>query len=176
MLKKSDFDDYIRYNEVDGSFVWLKRCDKSKYTKTFMSQFNSRFAGKVAGSLSVHGYVRIQVDGVMTPAHRMAYAYVYGELDDSLEIDHINGIKTDNRIVNLRAVDRVVNSKNIKVGTRNSTGVIGVSVSRNKYVSRININKTQVVIGRYDNFFDAVCARKSIERSNGYHENHGRIK
>ena len=54
--------------------------------------------GDVAGSLNGKGYIRIRVDGRLYFAHRLAWLYVHGEWPVD-QVDHINGIKNDNRIV-----------------------------------------------------------------------------
>lgn len=54
----------------------------------------------VAGSWNSYGYRRITVDGRGYPAHRLAWLHVHGRWPQG-EIDHINGIKHDNRLANL---------------------------------------------------------------------------
>lgn len=69
--------------------------------------------GSVAGHVSSHKYIVIKVDGETYKAHRLAWLYVYGKFPDN-QIDHINGIESDNRIDNLRDVlprDNAINKK-----------------------------------------------------------------
>lgn len=68
-------------------------------------------AGMEAGTLARTGYRLLWVDGASVLAHRMAWLWVYGELPGG-DIDHINGVRTDNRIANLRCVTRRVNLQN----------------------------------------------------------------
>jgi hypothetical protein len=56
----------------------------------------------------------------------MAWIYLYGEIPDGMEIDHINGDRGDNRLENLRLATRVQNSINTRVSSRNKTGYKGV--------------------------------------------------
>lgn len=59
------------------------------------------------------GYLRIRIDAVSYKAHRLAWLYHYGEWPEG-ELDHINGIRTDNRVANLRDVPHVENQRNMK--------------------------------------------------------------
>ena len=105
----------------------------------------------------------------------MGWLYVFGE-QPSGEIDHINGKRDDNRIENLRIVDKSGNQKNAKLTKRSTSGIMGVTWhSRDKeWTVRINANKKRIHVGVFDSFLDACCARKSLEISLGYHKNHGR--
>ena len=53
-------------------------------------------AGDVAGSLKPNGYVRVTIARKMYQAHRLAWLYLYGSWPANY-IDHINGIRSDNR-------------------------------------------------------------------------------
>lgn len=107
--------------------------------------------------------------GKSMPAHRIIWEMVYGECPDV--IDHINGDKHDNRLVNLRNVDRAENMRNRKLNKRNKSGINGVSTRKDgKWLVVIRTK----YIGLFDNFFEACCARKSAEYKAGFHENHGR--
>jgi hypothetical protein len=74
------------------------------------------------------GYWRVGLNGRSYLAHRLAWFYVHG-VWPSKTIDHINGIKTDNRIANLRDVDQSTNNSNCHkpVGKQTSSGLRGVS-------------------------------------------------
>lgn len=80
-------------------------------------------AGIVAGTLC-NGYIRIKVDGKDYLAHRLAFLVVNGFLPD--ELDHINGNKIDNRIINLREATRQENQRNTGRRVDNTSGHKGV--------------------------------------------------
>ncbi|CAB4195454.1 HNH nuclease [uncultured Caudovirales phage] len=60
--------------------------------------------GKIAGGLHRTGYRNIRVNGILYPSHRLIWIYHNGAIDENMQMDHINGIKDDNHIENLRLV------------------------------------------------------------------------
>lgn len=100
----------LSYDPETGVFVWrVNRRGRAR-------------AGDVAGSLKPTGYVRIHVAGVPVFAHRLAWAFVHGEMPTHT-IDHINGDPADNRIANLRDVPSRMNSENRRTaGPRRAGG------------------------------------------------------
>lgn len=85
-------------------------------------------AGAIAGSLNRNGYVIIGVDGGLFRAHRLAWLHMTGEWPEQ-HIDHIDGIRNNNRWANLRDVSRAINAQNQRAAhARNkSSGLAGVS-------------------------------------------------
>lgn len=81
--------------------------------------------GAVAGTVSDTGYRWISVAGKRYLAHRLAWLYATGEWPKQ-EIDHVNRVKDDNRLTNLRDVSRSDNCQNIGVKSNNSSGFTGV--------------------------------------------------
>ncbi|HFI4510044.1 TPA: HNH endonuclease [Escherichia coli] len=93
------------------------------------------------------------------------------------EVDHINGIRTDNRYENLRVVSRQTNAKNMKLNINNTSGISGVSwnTRKSKWKSVIWMNCVEKHLGYFDSIIDAFNARVIAEVNMGYHKNHGRI-
>lgn len=90
--------------------------------------------GKEAGSLNPQSYRVIRIDGHPQTSHRMAWAMFYGEhIKPPHQIDHINRVRNDNRIVNLRAALFCENQQN-KTLPKNKTGYTGVYWSKRKRV------------------------------------------
>ena len=81
------------------------------------------------------GYRRFYFEGKTYKAHRMAWLYVYGELPDC-EIDHINGVRHDNRICNLRPATSKNNKHNCGIMKTNSTGFRGVYFRKSRYTKK----------------------------------------
>ena len=72
----------------------------------------TRGAHVVCGNLRLDGYVSLYLDGKARSAHRMAWLYVYGSLPETA-LDHMNGVRHDNRICNLRPATRSQNLQNL---------------------------------------------------------------
>ena len=118
--------------------------------------------GRVAGSLDEYGYIRISIKRKKYRAHRLAWLYCYGRFPE-FEIDHINRIKTDNRICNLRDVSSSKNSENTKIRSDNKSGVKGVSW--NKAENRWYVHIKSTYHGSYENLMDAKNKRMELELS-----------
>jgi hypothetical protein len=105
-------------------------------------------AGTVVGCLN-RGYRVIRVDRMLYRAHRLAWLHVYGCWPTD-EIDHINGIKDDNRLANLREVTCAENQQNRRSArTDNKTGLLGVSSSQGGFQAQIKVNCKLFFLGRF---------------------------
>lgn len=82
--------------------------------------------GEVVGSMHHKGYLRMSVDGRIYWAHRLAWLHEKGEWPNGA-LDHINRIRTDNRIANLREASSAENNCNVTIPKTNTSGVKGVS-------------------------------------------------
>jgi len=131
-------------------------------------------SGEIAGSTTCGGYVRICVNGQPYQAHRLAWLYMTGSWPEN-QIDHINHIKDDNRIANLRDVTHRENQKNQPKRKTNTSGVTGVmwNVRDKRWRAKIFLNGKEKSLGGFTNKFEAICARKSAENRHGFHPNHG---
>ena len=174
MMTQNRLKELLHYDPDTGVFTW-------KYRPTARKSWNTRYANQVAGTVHTAGwqanYVGIRVDGVRHTAHKLAWLYVYGEVQpEGMYLDHVNGDGTDNRISNLRLVTPAQSNRNLPKPKDNKSGVVGVHFdkSRNKWLAHIRSERGFINEGRFQDFFEAVCARKSAENRLGYHVNHGR--
>lgn len=104
----------LNYDPETGIFTWKK-------------PYGTRVkAGSVAGTLAANGYIRIKINGSKFQAHRLAMLYVHGTLPPA-DTDHINRLKSDNRIANLREATRSENKKNSPANKNSISGCKGVS-------------------------------------------------
>jgi hypothetical protein len=124
-------------------------------------------AGSIAGSNDSKGYRKITFMQEFHRAHRLAWLYVYGEWPKH-EIDHINGIRSDNRISNLRDIPRARNAENTRTPRKNNkSGLLGVSSPckhDKKFTASISISGKDVKLGRFDSAEDAHDAYISEKR------------
>lgn len=110
-------------------------------------------AGERAGRLNQLGYRQIGIDGARFQEHRLAWLYVTGDWPLAF-IDHINGVRDDNRFSNLRDVSRTVNAYNQRNPKSNNLtgGFLGVSFDKKagKFKACIHANGKQKQIGRFE--------------------------
>ena len=100
--------------------------------------------GSLAGVVNGRGYNIIRCFGLQYQTHRLIWIYFNGNVENqSLDIDHINQIRSDNRIDNLRLI---THSKNLW----NSDKAKGYCFSRGRYVARINVNYKSIYLGHFD--------------------------
>lgn len=127
-------------------------------------------SGDIAGTLRPNGYIYIRIDKEHYLAHRLAWLYVTGDDPASLEVDHVNGERIDNRIKNLRLASRNEQCHNTGIRSDNTSGVRGVSWDRQygKWLGRIQINGQTFRLGYFDKLEQAKAARLAAE-----HKMHG---
>lgn len=127
-----------------------------------------------AGTLRKDGYRQIQIGKKFFLSHRLAWFIQHKEMPEF--IDHQNGNKIDNRIINLRNVSQHENNKNMPIQKSNRSGFVGVILFKptGNWMSYIDVNKKRVHLGYYKNLSDAVKSRVDAEQEHGFHTNHGR--
>jgi hypothetical protein len=123
--------------------------------------------------LTERGYYRGGLLGRNVMAHRVVWKWHHGA--EPVEIDHINGIGFDNRIENLRSVDRSGNLRNVRRSVKNRSGVTGVYERRGYFIANIHRDGKQVELGYFKTLEEAAACRKAAEAEAGYHPNHGRV-
>jgi hypothetical protein len=165
--------DWFDYNALTGELTRIKRYDS--YGK--LQNISKPVRGK-----NNRGYYWCAVFGKTCLVHRLIWLWMTGGHPDD-EIDHINGDRLDNRWVNLRQVSAFENSRNQGVRKDCKSGVRGVTWSdrtnyrgRSKWVARISHKGVRYVLGYFDDFEDAVAARKQAEINFKYHPNHAKRK
>ena len=131
--------------------------------------------GDIAGHRDTHGYVSIGIDNTVYKAHRLIWVYVNGSPPKG-QIDHINQKRSDNRIANLRDVTTIENGQNRKLGSNNSSGMVGVTWNKqkNKWTVGICVDKNNLHLGYFADKNDAFKARAEANIKYGFHENHGK--
>ena len=133
-----------------------------------------RKMNRPAGSKHPKGYIDIKVGGAtgrLYRAHRIVWEMFNGPIPDGYVINHINGVRWDNRIENLECVLPEINNsvqKRVMLCSNNKTGISGVNYrfrcGRHIWNATFHtLEGGEKFLGEFDNFFDACCARKSAE-------------
>lgn len=157
--------DLLHYNPETGAFTWKAR-SAAYGTWNARAKWNERSVGKVVGLLSPAGYVRIPLFCNDYRAHRLAWLYTHG-VWPAKEIDHINGNRADNRIINLREATSAGNKQNAHK-PRGSTGLLGVSKRKNgTFEAKIGIGGRVLHIGTFSTADEAHSAY--VERKRQIH-------
>ena len=129
--------EYVRelldYNPATGVFTW----------RVLHSNMRS---GQVAGNVSRYRTIKINRKHYL--AHRLAWFVAFGAWPPN-QIDHINGVRDDNRLVNLRLATQSENNANAKT-PKNKTGFKGVAPHRKKWCARIRVNGRKRHLGLFD--------------------------
>lgn len=113
--------------------------------------------GDIAGCLNDRGYIAIKVDSKLYKAHRLAWLYITGNWPENY-IDHINGVKNDNRIGNLRDVTSSENNQNQRKScANNKSGLLGVSwyKAMNKWNAQIELDGKRTHLGYFTDKHEA---------------------
>lgn len=164
----------LSYDPETGGLTWLPRPlrffrdGEGRYTAARAKKiFDRQFANTPA--LNTHnpaGYLRGNLFGRSLMSHRAAYALMTGHWPED-QIDHINGVRDDNRWVNLRPVTNRQNQHNSRSAKNSSSRYIGVSSCRktNRWVAYICPDGRKINLGAYNTEEEAAKVRdeKALE-------------
>jgi hypothetical protein len=145
----------LDYDPLTGVFRWRASRSACKVKP-----------GDIAGSLHSSGYVRIGVDYTICLAHRLAWLHVYGVWPGPI-LDHINTVKSDNRISNLRDVSPQVNQQNKRLPRANVTSkYLGVwwNTRQRKWVTGITAFGRRIHLGTFADEDAAYAAYLAAKR------------
>lgn len=139
----------LEYNPATGEFFWK-------------ISGHGIYAGTRAGSIYPNFYRYIQIDGVDYRAGRLAWFFMTGE-DPQVFIDHKDGIRGNDRFLNLRKATNSQNQANRGKPWTNTSGFKGVSWSagRGKWQATITVNGKAKSLGRHLSIVDAAKAYKA---------------
>jgi len=152
---------FVNYDLETGIFTW--KVNRNSYGGKVK-------IGCLAGTKDIRpnqGYITIGIEKKLYRAHRLAWLFVNGEFPEKgFEIDHINGVRHDNRLCNLRLVTRTQNNMNAIPRSDNKLGHRGVSyqIRRDTWDSRITLNKKTICLGQFKTKEEAITARQKAEK------------
>lgn len=138
-LTQARLKEVLNYDPETGIFLRIKTINS-----------RAKIGGKV-GCLNRSGYYVISIDYELHYLHRLAWVFMYGYWPSN-QIDHINGVKSDNRIANLREVTNKQNTRNSKIKKSNKSGYKGVSWSKiaGKWHAQITVEGSNNHLGYFD--------------------------
>ena len=133
----SRLQEVLDYSPETGEFRW--RVATNRRVKI----------GALAGCLNSKEYRKIRIDRQVHFAHRLALLYVTGKWPVT-DVDHRNGITTDNRICNLREANRSQNNQN-SMYSSGSSKYRGVCWSKNdrKWKAQISVDGSNKYLGLF---------------------------
>ena len=143
----------FEYDSAIGQLRWRVRL--SNRTKT----------GAVAGTIRPDGYYKIRIRGDFFYSHRIIWYLLTGEDPRNLQIDHINGRKSDSRIENLRLAEHWANCANKDTPANNTSGFLGVSwdKAKGKWAAKIGKDGETINLGRFKSAKEAAAVRRRAE-------------
>jgi len=156
LFTQQELQESLSYDSNTGVFIWIKT-------------YRNQNLNKIAGSFDKDGYRMIKFKGKLYRSHRLAWFYVYGVMP-TMQIDHINGIRDDNSIVNLREVSFSENSQNQRISHKDSTfGMLGIDYNKSKkrFRARIQTNGRRITLGGFSTAEEAFNAYLDAKRK--YH-------
>jgi hypothetical protein len=132
-MTQQELKELLHYNQDTGIFTWIAK-------------------NKIAGGINSQGYVAIKIKNKIYKAHRLAWLYVHGVWPSI--VDHINRIKNDNKLSNLRLATQSENQFNSNLRKDNTSGIKGITWHKpaKKWLVQIRINKKKTYIGIYEDF------------------------
>lgn len=150
-----------------GVLYWKSRPAHHFVSNASYKMWNTRYAGEVASCIKTNGYVGVTVLKKSYQAHRVVWAITSGVWPTG-DLDHINGLKSDNRYCNLRYATESQNGFNRVLGKNSTTGYKGVSYDKQtkRYKAKIKISGRSISIGMFDTpkeAHDAYCTRAEKE-------------
>lgn len=153
MITQSELKELLHYNSETGFF-------------TRQVSLHPRMKiGAAVGCSHNKGYIVVRINGVLYLTHRLAWLYAYGHFPLN-QIDHINGIKDDNRLVNLRMATASENLMNVAIRVDNTSGFKGVSWQKHikKWRARGRINGKDYHLGYFLTTKEASLAYQSFAK------------
>ncbi len=150
----------LRYDPDSGDLFWLTRPQQMFPSADAAKAWNNRNANKKAfTAIDSYGYRFGKIFGRSYRAHRVIWALQTGEWPSN-EIDHANGIGSDNSWSNLRETNRAQNSQNTSSRRGSSSKYLGVSrkSGEKNWCAQIRAKDQKRYLGSFESEIDAALA------------------
>ena len=121
--------------------------------------------GEIAGTINGSGYLQTSVQSKTYFNHRLIWLWHYGYLPEH-QIDHIDRVRSNNKLNNLRETNSTCNLRNRTIPKNNASGVAGVSWSekRKYWDPSIGLDSKTCHLGISTDFIEAVAHRLAAEQ------------
>jgi hypothetical protein len=151
-LVRQELSEVLAYDPETGEIRWRVDCGPSAT------------AGQLAGTTDKDGYRVIQYRRKLYKAHRLAWLLCHGTWPAG-QIDHRNGVRSDNRISNLRVAVGGQNNQNIATYKSNTTGFCGVvwHKRQRKFLATIKKDRVSYHLGCFDTAEEAAEAYRAAK-------------
>lgn len=151
----------LTYNPITGVFTWLVNIGAAR-------------VGGHPGIINSKGYLTTFINKKHYSMHRLAFLYMTGSIPEF--VDHINGIRDDNRWENLRPANIKQNGWNRKINSNNKSGYKGVHFQKcsGKWVGQVRVGDKKVRVGTFNSAEEAAKeVMLAREKYHGEFCNHG---
>jgi len=148
----------LRLDDASGMLFWNVRPETHFQTKHEFQRWNSRYANKCASIPGGQGYYLTCIDSQRYKTHRIVFCMVHGHDPADLQIDHINGVRSDNRPCNLRLATQSQNTINFKGARADSShGFRGISwkAKNKKWQASVCVGGKNKYLGLFDTPYEA---------------------
>jgi len=162
MITQAYLKSRLHYDPATGVWTWI-------------SSPRPGWAGKKAGCLNAKGYIEISIDRHLYKAHRLSVLYMTGKMPED-EVDHDDGVGSNNVYGNLRPADRFQNTSNTKKPVTNTSGYKGVYPHKKNgtWCAQVSHKGVQHYLGSFETLEDAAEAvRLKREELHAEFANHG---
>lgn len=134
--------DYFLYDAETGVLTWKERHVGAFVDKRAWGIHKSRYGGRPVLHMNDSGYYCARVNGTMYRVHRIIWEMHYGQIPEGMDIDHIDGSRTNNTLLNLRIATRGQNLCNRGAQKNSKLRIKGVQFDprRNRYVATLMIH------------------------------------
>jgi hypothetical protein len=148
----------LLYNPDTGVLTYKERDREDFPKKTNPKTWNTKYADKQITCRIKTGYVRVVLHGKQYKAHRIIWKMIHNEEPE--QIDHVNGVRHDNRLENLRPCTNATNAMNKKPRDLRGDGIKGISwiTKRGMWRAEIKCDGKRRCLGYFSNRDDAAMA------------------
>ena len=169
----------LRYEPLTGKLFWRERTPdmfsgtKGRSAAGCCANWNAKHSGKEALTYQdKDGYYQGRVFGKLIKAHTAIVAIMTGKMPE--EVDHENGIPSNNKWRNLKSVTHAQNQRNMKLRKDSKYPVHGIYIRPSgRYAVGIHFDGKRYGLGTYDTLDEAVDVRIAAQKRFGFHKNHG---